>query len=83
MFKKAKKLLAGTLSAVMLMTSIPIAQLTASAQQVRENSYLGVARKSQYVLYSSSKDNGIQLNGSKYIINGNVHSNSNLYAMNL
>ena len=72
MFKKAKKVVAGVLSTIMLMTSLPIMELTAKAQATSENNYLGLARKSQYVLYASSQNNGKQLNGKNYVVNGKV-----------
>ena len=79
MLKKAKKWLAGFLCVTMIVTMLP-GNLVFGEEVQEENDYLGVARKSQYVLYASSKDNGIQLNGKKYVINGNVHSNSDIAA---
>ena len=62
-----------------MMTLIP-GKFVFGEQAQPENDYLGVARKSQYVLYASSKDNAIQLNGKKYVVNGNVHANSDIAA---
>ena len=79
MLKKAKKWFAGLLCIIMMMTLIP-GNFVFGEETKPENDYLGVARKSQYVLYASSKENGIQLNGKNYVINGNVHSNSDVAA---
>ena len=79
MLKKSKKIFAGLLCLIMMMTLIP-GNFVFGEETAPENDYLGVARKSQYVLYASSKENGIQLNGKNYVINGNVHSNSDVAA---
>ena len=79
MLKKSKKVFAGLLCLIMMMTLIP-GNFVFGEESAPENDYLGVARKSQYVLYASSKENGIQLNGKKYVINGNIHSNSDVAA---
>ena len=79
MLKKSKKVFAGLLCLIMMMTLIP-GNFVFGEETAPENDYLGVARKSQYVLYASSKENGIQLNGKNYVINGNVHSNSDVAA---
>ena len=71
MLKKSKKWFAGLLCIIMMMTLIP-GNFVFGEETTPENDYLGVARKSQYVLYASSKENGIQLNGKNYVINGNV-----------
>ena len=79
MIKKSKKVFAGLLCIIMMITLIP-GNFVFGEEATPENDYLGVARKSQYVLYASSKENGIQLNGKKYVINGNVHANSDIAA---
>ena len=79
MLKKSKKIFAGLLCLIMMMTLIP-GNFVFGEEATPENDYLGVARKSQYVLYANSKENGIQLNGKNYVINGNVHSNSDVAA---
>ena len=58
MIKKSKKIFAGLLCLIMMMTLIP-ENFVFGEEAAPENDYLGVARKSQYVLYASSKENGI------------------------
>jgi len=76
MFKKSKRFLAGILSAVMMVTAAPLNAIIANAESA--SNYLGVARKSQYVLYSSSEINKMQISASNVVINGNIHSNASL-----
>lgn len=79
MEKAVKKIMAGLLSITMVITMMP-GLFSFAAEPAKKSNYLGVARKSQYVLYAGAEQNAMQLNGKNYIVNGNVHANSDIGA---